>query len=220
MPSFRKEEKKKERKKKKARPGHSSSSCAPALSCPVQLYMLPWLWAMFLRLFLPQLYCVIFQISPFLWCKHMMRIARSVFCVQKTPFKFHFFWSNDSSVQSLDQLGRRGDMRDDSVEILFQSFLQEALVSSSGMGRDVHTLMLSIWHFLCRPRRRPPSKVPWGMVLEKLSSLWHACTMQVSSHDSYRVTAVTLNKAVANRSYGQLDHFSVTSNAANFFFFF
>ena len=32
---------------------------------------------------------------------------------------------------------------DDSAEILFQSFLQEALVSSSGMGRDVH--FLEIW---------------------------------------------------------------------------
>ena len=31
-------------------------------------------------------------------------------------------------------------MMDDSAEILFQSFLQEALVSSSGMGRDVHSL--------------------------------------------------------------------------------
>ena len=35
-------------------------------------------------------------------------------------------------------------MRDDSTEILFQSFLQEALVSSSGMERGVHSLMLSI----------------------------------------------------------------------------
>ena len=33
-------------------------------------------------------------------------------------------------------------MRDYSAEILFQSFLQEALVSSSGMGRDVHSLMI------------------------------------------------------------------------------
>ena len=31
------------------------------------------------------------------------------------------------SVQSLDRLGRRGDTGDDSAEILFQSFLQEAL---------------------------------------------------------------------------------------------
>ena len=51
-------------------------------------------------------------------------------------------------------------MRDDSTQIFFQSFLQEALVSRSGMGRDVHSLMLSIQHFLCRPRRRPASKVP------------------------------------------------------------
>ena len=26
------------------------------------------------------------------------------------------------------------------------------------MGRDVHSLMLSVQHFLCRPRRRPPSR--------------------------------------------------------------
>ena len=75
-----------------------------------------------------------------------------------------------SSVQSLDRLGRRGDMRSDSAEILFQSFLLEALVSSPGMGRDVHSLMLSMQHFLCRPRRRPPSKVPRRMILERLSS--------------------------------------------------
>ena len=53
-----------------------------------------------------------------------------------------------SSVQSLDRLGLQGDMRDDSAEMLFQSFLQEALVSSYGMGRDVHSLM-SVQHFLC-----------------------------------------------------------------------
>ena len=36
------------------------------------------------------------------------------------------------SVQSLDPLGHQGDMRKDSAEIPFRSFLQEALVSSSG----------------------------------------------------------------------------------------
>ena len=65
------------------------------------------------------------------------------------------------SVQSLGRLGRRGDMMNDSAEILSQSFLQEALVSSSGMGRDVCHLMFSVQHFLCRPQRRPLSKVPW-----------------------------------------------------------
>ena len=48
----------------------------------------------------------------------------------------------------------------DSVEILFQSFLQVAIVSRSGIGRDVHFLMFFIQYILCRPRRRPPSKVP------------------------------------------------------------
>ena len=35
-------------------------------------------------------------------------------------------------------------MTDASAKILFQSFLQEALVSSSGMGWDVYPLMLSV----------------------------------------------------------------------------
>ena len=42
-------------------------------------------------------------------------------------------------------------MRDDSAEILFQSFLQEALVNRSGTGRHVHSLMLSIQYFPCPP---------------------------------------------------------------------
>ena len=49
-----------------------------------------------------------------------------------------------SSVQSLDQLGHHGDMRNDSAEILFQSFLQKALVSSSGMGRDVKKVKVKV----------------------------------------------------------------------------
>ena len=73
-----------------------------------------------------------------------------------------------SSVHFHDRLGRLGevggggaeDMRDDSAEILFQSFLHEALVNGSGVGSDVHSLKLSIQHFLCRPRRRLSSKVP------------------------------------------------------------
>ena len=64
------------------------------------------------------------------------------------------------SVQSLDRLGRRGNMMDDSAEILSQPFVQEGLLSSSGTGRDVHSLMLSIRHFLFQPRRHSPSKVP------------------------------------------------------------
>ena len=50
-------------------------------------------------------------------------------------------------------------MKDDSAEILFKSFLQKALASSSGMGMDVHSSILSIYYFICRPRRRPPSKL-------------------------------------------------------------
>ena len=56
-------------------------------------------------------------------------------------------------------------MKDDSAEILFQSFLHEALVGSSGIGRDVHSLM-SIQYCLGQLWHRPPFKVPWRIVLE------------------------------------------------------
>ena len=49
--------------------------------------------------------------------------------------KDFFFSSGFSSVQSFGLLDRREDMRDDSAEILFQSFLRETIVGSSGMGR-------------------------------------------------------------------------------------
>ena len=78
-------------------------------------------------------------------------------------------WQRISSVQSLDRVGHWGDITDDSGEILIQSFLQEAIVSSSSIGRDVHSLTLSIKHFLCQPQCCPPSKVPWRMVLKRLS---------------------------------------------------
>ena len=51
-----------------------------------------------------------------------------------------------NSVQSLDQLGCWVDMKDDSAQILSRSFLQEAIVSNSGMNRDAQFLTLSIQH--------------------------------------------------------------------------
>ena len=76
---------------------------------------------------------------------------------------------NYNSFQSLDRLSRLGDIGEDFAEILFQSFLYEALVSSSGMGRDVRSLMLSIQHLLCSPRHQPPAKVLGRMILERVS---------------------------------------------------
>ena len=49
-----------------------------------------------------------------------------------------------SSVQFLDRLDPWGNTRDGSGKIFFQSFLRETTVNSSGMGRIVHSLMLSI----------------------------------------------------------------------------
>ena len=46
-----------------------------------------------------------------------------------------------------------GTWRTTQQRSLSSLFLQEAVTSSFGVGRDVHSLMLSIQHFLCRPRR-------------------------------------------------------------------
>ena len=76
-----------------------------------------------------------------------------------------------SSFQTIDLWSHRGDTRKDSAAILFQFFfpLQVAIVSSSGMGMDVHSLMLSIQHSLCHQWCHPLYKVPTRMVLELLS---------------------------------------------------
>ena len=71
-------------------------------------------------------------------------------------------------------------VRDDSAEILFQSFLQEALVSSSGMGRDVHSLMLSKQHFLCRHGVAHPPRCPEGWFWRGCLGVCPARTMRVS----------------------------------------
>ena len=91
-----------------------------------------------------------------------------------------------SSVQSFDRLDRQGDTRD-SRDPLPVFFLQEALVSSSSMGRDIHSLTLSIQQFLCQPQRRPPSKVPRKMCLERLS--WRVTCRP--NHVSFRLLTVT-----------------------------
>ena len=79
-----------------------------------------------------------------------------------------------SSFQSFDLLVCRGDTVDDSAEILVQSFLREAVESVSDTERDVHSVSdvaKSIQHFMCRPRCRPPFKMPGRMVLERQSWL-------------------------------------------------
>ena len=58
-------------------------------------------------------------------------------------------------------------------------------MSSSGKGRDVQSLLLSIQRFLCRPRRHPPSKVPGRMILERLS--W---PVTCPNHANFRLLTV------------------------------
>ena len=78
-----------------------------------------------------------------------------------------------------------GDIREDSAKILFQSFSQEAIVSSSGTDRDVHSLMLSIQHFLCRQRRRSPFRCPEGCFGATIMAL-----VTYPNHASFRLLTV------------------------------
>ena len=77
------------------------------------------------------------------------RLVSVAFNRMKRAWLAHNVSVRFSSVQFLDRLGRQGNMTDDSARILFKSFLQEATVQSSGMGRDVHSLMLSIGEVAC-----------------------------------------------------------------------
>ena len=89
--------------------------------------------------------------------------------------KLHLpFGSPFSSVQSRDRSGHCRDMRDDSAEIFFQSFLQEALVSRQrcpffDVVHPAFPLLTMVLLTL---------QVPIRMALE--SGVWHAQTMQVS----------------------------------------
>ena len=58
---------------------------------------------------------------------------------------------------------KKGDIRGNSADIVFRSSLREAIMSSSSMGRDGHSLTLSIQPLFCLPLRcRPPFKVSYG----------------------------------------------------------
>ena len=50
-------------------------------------------------------------------------------------------------------------------------------MNSSGIGRDVHPLMLFIQHFLCRPRRYPP---PQSVLKDGCGETVVACVMPKS----------------------------------------
>ena len=87
-----------------------------------------------------------------------------------------------SSAQFLDQKGRQGDMRNDSADILFQYFLQEALVSSSRRG------WVGMSTFWCCPSSIFSAnhgiaccpQCPEGWFLRSCHGIWHSQTVQDS----------------------------------------
>ena len=105
-------------------------------------------------------------------------------------------------VHSSHRLSHQGNVTDDSAEVFFQSFLQEALVSSSGIDRNIHCLMLSIQHLLCQPRHRPPCKVPWRMIWERLS--WRVTCPNHASFRSIDMLSVLHKLNIYVRNYLQM----------------
>ncbi|GFR71588.1 hypothetical protein ElyMa_003817000 [Elysia marginata] len=76
-----------------------------------------------------------------------------------------------SLTQSLELWGRRGDLRAEESVFCRHASLFEADLTSSYIAIPVHSLMLSLQAFFCRPRLRLPSTMPWRIVLERLSCL-------------------------------------------------
>ena len=58
-------------------------------------------------------------------------------------------------------------------------FSARALESSCAIGGDVHSLMLSIQHFLCDHGVAHPPRCPEGWFWRGCRGVWHAQTMQV-----------------------------------------
>ena len=84
--------------------------------------------------------------------KYCLDEAQEPFILFDTVFLYAFALISSAQFSPWTNWIFRGDMTDDSAENLFQLFLLEAVVSSSGMGREVHTLMLSVQHFLRQQR--------------------------------------------------------------------
>ena len=113
-------------------------------------------------------------------------------CVYKSNNVFralHNMTLQDTTVQfswvrSLDRLGRWGEggggMADDSAEIIFQSFLQEATVSSFSVGRYVHSLICpSSISYADHGVAHPPG-CPEEWFWRGCRGVRHARTMQVT----------------------------------------
>ena len=87
-------------------------------------------------------------------------------------------------------------------------FLQEALVDSSGMGRDVRSLMLSIHISSADHSVAQTLRCPEGWFWRGCYGVWHARTMQVSVSSSPRFTdrCETADDAASTYHWSCLKH--------------
>ena len=92
-----------------------------------------------------------------------------------------------NSVQSLDRLGRRGDMEDESAEILLQSFLQEAFLTTTNVSRKRIIVVEGTLH-LCRPLEHVTGIgrrwIPWVRLTCESKAI--SCKLCRKKHLTYR----------------------------------
>ena len=97
-------------------------------------------------------------------------------------------WSGQ--ISSSTRLGRRGNMRDDSAEIVFQCFLQEALVGSSGLGQG-SPLFNAVHPAFPLPTTAYPTLQ--GVMKDNSGEAVVAC--EIPNHASFRLLTVTTKLA-------------------------
>jgi len=90
-----------------------------------------------------------------------------------------------SLVPSLTKYHRRGESADEETDTLLQAWLSVACWSRWPMSSEVHSLMLSVQLFRCLPRLRPPSTVPWRIVLLRV-----LCRVTCPNHWSFLLFTV------------------------------
>ena len=102
-----------------------------------------------------------------------------------------------SSVQSPDRLGRGGGGGTwGTIQRRSSSRLFSRRPLWAVLEWDVHSLTLSIQHFLCRPWCRPPSKVPWKMILETVVECDVSEPSEFPSFDSWEKRLLRAHKEV------------------------
>ena len=120
------------------------------------------------------LHFVLFFVLPLMCC---LIICMTYFTILQSFNLVRSAHNQFSSVQPLDWVVGGLDRR--FSRFSSNSFCRKPLCTLQACG-DVHSLMLSIQHFLCRPWHRHSQRCPEGLFWRGCRGVWYAQTMRVS----------------------------------------